>query len=169
MPTTRRPRALTPVPCAQYFSYIALATIGYGADYSPAKTLMLFQGELWTVWLELVVFSCFILVGLTTISAAVQIMVFGLQEPAERLVDGLNHLASFKLSGSSGAGGRSGSVDAGGLAGAAGGGSVASEVEWRADIAVFRHAEEAEEEKEEGAAATGRGDGGEGEIGGPPN
>ena len=113
---------------------------------------MLFQGELWTVWLELVVFSCFILVGLTTISAAVQIMVFGLQEPAERLVDGLNHLASFKLSGSLGAGG--------------GSGSVAPEVEWRADIAGFRHAEEAEE-KEGRAAATVCGDGGKGEVGGP--
>ena len=113
---------------------------------------MLFQGGISTVWLELVVFSCFILVGLTTISAAVQIMVFGLQEPAERLVDGLNHLASLKLSGSLGAGGRSG--------------SVAPEVEWRADIAGFRHAEEAE--KEGAAAATGRGDGGKGEVGGPP-
>ena len=138
---------------------------------------MLFQGELWRVWLELVVFSCFILIGLTTISAAVQIMVFGLQEPAGRLVDGLNHLASFKLSRSLGAGGggpppsRLGSTpaDAGGLAGAAegGSGSVASEVEWRADIAGFRHAEEAEE-KEGAAAATGRGDGGKGEVGGPP-
>ena len=142
---------------------------------------MLFQGGLSTVWLELVVFSCFILIGLTTISAAVQIMVFGLQEPAERIVDGLNHLASFKLSGSLGAGGggsppsRLGSPppDAG-LAGAAEGrkkersGSVASEVEWRADIAVFQHAEE-EDEGEEGGAATGRGDGGiMGEFGGPP-
>ena len=121
---------------------------------------MLFQGELWRVWLELVVFSCFILIGLTTISAAVQIMVFGLQEPAERIVDGLNHLASFKLSGSLGAGGggsppsRLGSPppDAAGLAGAAEGrkkersGSVASEVEWRADIAVFRHAEEEDDQ-----------------------
>ena len=145
---------------------------------------MLFQGGLSTVWLELVVFSCFILIGLTTISAAVQIMVFGLQGPAERIVDGLNHLASFKLSGSLDAGGggsppsRLGSTppDAGGLAGAAEGrkkersGSVASEVEWRADIAAFRNAEEEDEEGgEEGGAATGRGDGGiMGELGGPP-
>ena len=70
---------------ALYYSYIALATIGYG-DYSPSlHTNFLERPDSPLMWLELAVFAFFLMMGLSIISSLVRILLFGLQGPTEQL------------------------------------------------------------------------------------